>query len=174
MGGGVRPPRPGPLDAGVKHVSAASRSLLDYGQAQRLMMLINLITGASIWAVAGVLSTPLAEETSYGELISAVKAEWWAIPLTLGSAIHLLGQVVNGDPFFSPWVTPLWRLLGSIVCTGVMATFVAGSAYAAPELFVIIHFVQSFVVGIICCWFALLALGDLKEGLRMTRMGNER
>lgn len=48
-----------------------SGSLYEYGQAQRFFMLINMITGAAIWALAGMTSEPLATVEEYGTFINA-------------------------------------------------------------------------------------------------------
>lgn len=129
------------------------------------MMIINLITGLSIWGAAGLMSDPLAEISHYGPLIASIHAETWAVPLSIGAALHLFGQVVNGDPRLSAWVTPAWRLVGAILCFGVMALFCLGGFFVEIKLFTVIHFIQSFVVSVICAWFVALAWSDLRAAL---------
>lgn len=151
-------------------VSPASKSLQEHGSGQRLFMIINFVTGMTIWIVARLTDDPLAEVNEYGPIINSLSAEWWAVPLSLGATIHLVGQVVNGDPRLEAWVTPLMRLLGSIICLIVMATFVFGGLYApSTELFVLVHFIQTVMVGGICFWFSILAWDDLKAGIKIAR-----
>ena len=146
-----------------------SQSLYQYGQVQRVVMLLNLITGASIWAVAGLIEGDFATADAYGDLIVAVDAEIWAMPLALGAAGHLVGQVVNGDPRLRPWVTPLWRFVGSLMCAVVMIGFTIGGLFAPMALFTTVHFIQSFVFSLVCLWFMWLAGVDLLAGIRKQR-----
>lgn len=146
-----------------------SRSLVKCGQMQRLVMILNLITGASVWAVAGMRDSELATREIYGPIINATYAEVWAIPLCLGAALHLMGQVVNGDGRLAPYWTPLWRLIGSALCFAVMATFTIGGLYAPIALYTTVHFVQSAIFSVVCGWFCLLAWEDVVSGLKKHR-----
>lgn len=142
-----------------------SGSLYEYGQVQRIVMGMNMLTGATIWGVAGATEEELAKAEVYGGLINAIHAEFWAIPLCLGAAVHLIGQVVNGDKRLRPWVTPMWRLIGSLVCFAVLSAFTLGGLFAPLALFTTVHFVQSFVFSGLVFWFVLLAIKDLRAGL---------
>lgn len=146
-----------------------SKSLYEYGQFQRVIMIINLITGAAIWAIAGLTKEELAPIEEYGSFINQMHAEVWAIPLCLGAALHLIGQVVNGDTRLRPWVTPLWRLIGAIVVFGVMAAFTYGGLYAPLALWTAVHFIQSLIFSIIAVWFVQMACSDFRHGLRKSR-----
>lgn len=143
-----------------------SRSLYEYGQAQRFFMLMNMITGAAIWFLAGLTEKPLATLDEYGSFINALSAEVWAIPLCMGAALHLIGQVVNGDKRLRPWVTPLWRLIGSVLVFAVMAAFTFGGLSAPLALWSGVHFVQSGIFAMIGGWIVWLAIGDLIAGIR--------
>ena len=147
----------------------ASKSLKDYGQIQRLVMFLNLVTSTSVWAMAGILERDLASVSDYGGMITAIKAEWWAVPMCIGASIHLIGQVVNGDPRLPPWVTPIWRLIGSFLCAAVLIAFAIGGLFAPVALYTTVHFVQSFVMGLFCVWFIWLSLGDLQIGFQTRR-----
>lgn len=157
----------------------ASKSLREYGQLQRTIMLINLLTGTTIWAAARLLHTELASDADYGTFINAVKAEWWAVPLTMGATIHIVGQIVNGDRRLAQWSTPAWRLLGAALCTMVMATFAFGCVYALStgieaKLFVLVHTMQSVAFTMLGAWFCGMAYTDLKAGLKNEWRGNGR
>ena len=144
----------------------ASRSLRTYGQAQRLLMMMNLITGAAIWAAAGLLEHPMASPEIYGAFINGVTAEWWSIPLVIGASIHLLGQVINGDDRLPAWFTPAWRLVGALLCASVMIAFTYGGLFASPKLFTIIHFIQAFFTAGLSTWCVYLAWTDLRPVLQ--------
>ncbi|QNN99766.1 hypothetical protein P67b_00007 [Ruegeria phage Tedan] len=152
-----------------KHGSPASTSLREYGQAQRLLMILNFVTGTAIWAVAGLLRSPLADPHTYGQIISAIHAEWWAAPLSIGAAMHLLGQVANGDPRLPAYLSPLWRFIGAWLCFLVMTAFVVGGLHAPPKLFTVVHYIQSTFVGLLCLWCIVMGWQDLRAGIKMTR-----
>lgn len=152
-----------------KHGSPASRSLQEYGQAQRLIMIVNFVTGTAIWAAAGLLRSPLADPETYGQIISAIQAEWWAAPLSIGSALSLIGQVANGDPRLPAYLSPAWRFIGAVLCFLVMAAFVIGGIHAPPKLFTVVHFVQSFLFGLLCLWCMAMGWQDLRAGWAITR-----
>ena len=152
----------------------ASRSLKEYGALQRSIMLLNLLTGTTIWSAARFMESELATDDSYGSFINSLHAEWWAVPLTFGATIHIVGQVVNGDRRLKQWVTPLWRMIGSVLVTLVMVTFSAGCIYAfntgtPPELFVLVQTAQSFAFAVLGMWFFGMAYSDLKAGIRNER-----
>lgn len=150
--------------------SPASQSLRDFGQVQRLVMLINLMTGCVLWAAAGLMKAPLAVDEDYGDFISGIDAELWAMPMAIGAALHILGQAVNGDRRLSPWVTPTWRLIGATICTLVLIAFFMGGFLMAPlQLFTLLHFMQSAVFGGLCIWFVWMAVKDLRGALGMMR-----
>lgn len=144
-----------------------SQSLIRYGETQRFFMFINMITGASIWGIAGMTTEPLATIDEYGAFINSVHAEIWAIPLCLGAALHLIGGVVNGDRRLSPWVTPLWRLIGSVLVFCVMAAFTYGGLGAPFALWSAVHFIQSGLFAAIGAWVVWLAVGDFMAGVSM-------
>lgn len=158
----------------VGKFNPASKSLKEYGQFQRTVMLFNMVTGATIWAAARLIRSEVAPEGVYGGFINHMPAEVWAIPLLFGAALWLVGSVVNGSKRWKPWVTPSWRLLGAILCTLVMAMFAGGCIYGftqgvEPELFVIVQTVQSFAFGAAGLSSCRMAYSDLKAGLRNGR-----
>jgi len=146
----------------------ASRSLHDYGQLQRAIMLMIMLGGTYYWSLARYHTGPILSETEYGPFILSFSAEFWSIPLALGGAVHLLAQVVNGDPRLKPWITPAVRLLASIVVAGNMIMFSYGGLLApvwGP------FFAYTFMGAVLVLWFAFLAAGDFVRGLGSASMG---
>lgn len=150
----------------MRHRKPASQSLRDFGQYQKGFMIMSLFGGLWFWTLARMVDGPVLQVEAYGPFIMGVRAEVWAIPLALGSALSLMGQVVNGDPRICPWVTPSWRLVGALVVFLDMALFAVGGFYAPTYQPIFAYSV--FGAGA-CLWFVKLALGDLMRGLGAMR-----
>ena len=127
-----------------------SQSLRDYGIFQRLFMLICLITGGLVWTFEPYNASGIA--------------------MTIGSAIHICAHIINGDRRFTPWLSPLWRLIGSVM----VAAAIPGLALKAIMILAIIGgmgiITFSFqVIAIMAMFWSLavvaMAVMDLRSGI---------
>ena len=140
-----------------------SKSLYKYGPVQRIFMVVNLMVGSLIWGLAATLRGPLADFCT--ELLIRVP-EVWAIPLSLGAALHLVGQVINGDRRLPPWITPLWRLVGAMMCFIALGLFLVTALQTSNDIFKIAHVTQSLILGGIGAWVVTLGASDFWNSLR--------
>ena len=150
----------------VSHVKPASQSLHNYGQYQRGLMLLIFIVSGIYWAIARYVDTPVFDEFQYGPFIMAVKAEIWLMPIFFASGVHLIGQVVNGDPRLQPWVTPSIRAISALVVSLDMLLFAYGGLYA-PNYD--LYFAYTGAVGWVTTWFFWMGANDLRRALTVNR-----
>lgn len=141
----------------------ASRSLREYGQTQRTLMLIIFISSSVFLFLAIHMDGPVLDESLYGEMVLRYKAELWVVPLFLGSAAHLLATMINGSSAFPAYLTPFVRLIASMVCAADLLYFAYASLHA-PILSM--HIIYTIITGLACVLFSFWALGDLVRGIR--------
>lgn len=144
----------------------SSQSLRDFGQYQRMLMLVFFIVSGPYFAIARYAEAPIFTVNSHGSFILQFSAEMWVAPVFFGSAVHLVAQVVNGDHRLQPWITPFFRMVSALVVGVNRLAYSYGGSFAevfAPD------FAYSLVGGILCMWFALLGWQDMRRGLYVMR-----
>lgn len=149
----------------------ASKSLRDYGQYQRLIMVLIFAVSTVYWGLARYYDDPVMGDGEFGPFVMQFKAEIWLAPLSIGAATHLIAQVINGDARLRPWITPFVRTISAAVCAADLLVFSYGGLLAP---YFGLYFAYSFAAGILALWFAWLGWGDFKRGIIVGRGANGR
>ena len=111
---------------------------------------------------AALQDTPVMDEDVYGDIVTAVQAEWWSYPTLIFPLIYLIGIWVNGNWLWSPVV----RMIGAAGSATLCATFALLAYVPGPyNPFVLITAGWS----VLNIWFLWINLGDAMRAVGVYR-----
>lgn len=113
----------------------ASKYLKSHGAEQELMAVKFFQIGVAAFIVARIDTVALLPPVVYGDFVTSVAADYWAMALMGASAVYYLGIHLNGH---APRLSSSLRLFGSLSHCATLGIFVLGSwSTAGADFFVI-------------------------------------
>lgn len=108
---------------------------------------------------AALLDGPVMDPADYGPYVTSVKAEWWSYSILLISLGYLLGILVNGNWFWSPFL----RTVCALLHVAELSLFAYLSWFVSP----IDPFISACVtMAMLNGWLVILNIGDSYRAIR--------
>ena len=139
--------------------ASASKNIRQWGDHQ-LTLAVLLLWGAMYFTYIALATTEIVMSPEiYGEWVTGFQAEYWSIPMFMGSALHIAGIKINGRWRWSPLV----RVAGCLLSSVMLVAFAAGAMGASMGDPV---FAFGSIFAIFYVWFTVLNMGDLARSIK--------
>lgn len=136
-----------------------SLSLRKYKWAHLLTAFIMASVSLQFCIAAAVMEGPVMDPADYGPLVTSVKAEWWSWPQLIISLGYLLGVLINGNWYWSPFL----RVVCALGNAGLLILFTWLSWFVSP----VDPFISACAtMAVVNLWLALLNTGDCWRAIK--------